>query len=111
VENLASFIVHRLTHPASKFDVFLVADDEQVSTPEFVRRIARAMGRKPSILPFPLFALKPLFRVSGRSEASDSVAGSQEVDTSKALKTGWRPPLSLEEGLRNALQATGSSYT
>lgn len=109
VENLASFIVHRLTHPGSKFDVFLVADDEQVSTPEFVRRIAMAMGKKPLILPFPLFALKALFRGSGRSEASDSVAGSQEVDTSKALKTGWRPRLSLDEGLRNALQATGSS--
>ncbi len=109
VENLASFIVHRLTHPGSKFDVFLVADDEQVSTPEFVRRIAMAMGRKPRILPFPLFALKALFRMTGRSEASDSVAGSQEVDTSKAKKTGWRPPLSLDEGLRNALRATLSS--
>ena len=83
VENLASFIVHRLTHPGGKFDVFLVADDEQVSTPEFIRRIATAMGKKPRIVPFPLFALKALFRVSGRSEASDSVAGSQEVDTSK----------------------------
>ena len=111
VENLASFIVHRLTHPGSKFDVFLVADDEQVSTPEFVRRIAMAMGKKPRIVPFPLFALKALFRVSGRSEASDSVAGSQEVDTSKALKTGWRPPLSLDEGLRSALQTTGRVYT
>lgn len=107
VENLASFIVHRLTHPGNKFDVFLVADDEQVSTPEFVRRIATAMGRKARIVPFPLFALKTLFRLSGRSEASDSVAGSQEVDTSKALKTGWRPPLSLDEGLRNALRTAG----
>jgi UDP-glucose 4-epimerase len=100
VENLASFIVHRLTHPGGKFDVFLVADDERVSTPEFVRRIAKALGRKPRIVPFPLFALKALFRISGRSEASDSVAGSLEVDTSKALKTGWRPPFSLDEGLR-----------
>jgi UDP-glucose 4-epimerase len=107
VENLASFIVHRLTHPGGKFDVFLVADDEQVSTPEFIRRIAMAMGKKPRIVPFPLFALKALFRVSGRSEAGDSVAGSQEIDTYKALKTGWRPRLSLEEGLRSALQQRG----
>src|SRR5258708_7534924 len=109
VENLASFIVHRLTHPGSKFDVFLVADDEQVSTPEFVRRIAMAMGRKPRILPFPLFALKALFRMTGRSEASDSVAGSPEADTSKAKKTPSRPPLSLHQGLLNALRATLSS--
>jgi UDP-glucose 4-epimerase len=110
VENLASFIVHRLTHPRGKFDVFLLADDEQVSTPEFVGRIAKALGKKSRIVPFPLFALKALFRIIGRSEAYDSVAGSLEVDTSKALKTGWRPQLSLDEGLRNALQATVSSH-
>src|ERR1035437_5277937 len=109
VENLASFIVHRLTHPGGKFDVFLVADDEQVSTPEFVRRIAKALGKKSRIVPFPLFALKALFRISGRSEAADSVAGSLEVDMSKAMKTGWRPPFSLDEGLRSALQTTGSN--
>jgi UDP-glucose 4-epimerase len=109
VENLASFIVHRLTHPGGKFDVFLVADDEEVSTPEFVRRIAKALGKKPRIVPFPLFALKALFRISGRSEAADSVAGSLEVDMSKAMKTGWRPPFSLDEGLRSTLRAIRSS--
>jgi UDP-glucose 4-epimerase len=102
VENLASFIVHRLTHPGSKFDVFLVADDEQVSTPEFVRRIAKAFGKKPRVAPFPIFALKALFSISGRSEASDSVVGSLEIDMSRALKTGWRPLHSLDEGLRRS---------
>jgi UDP-glucose 4-epimerase len=110
VGNLASFIVHRLTHQQGKFDIFLVADDEQVSTPEFIRRIAKALGKKSRIVPLPLFALKALFRLIGRSEAYDSVAGSLEVDTTKALKTGWRPQLSLDEGLRSALQTTGSSY-
>jgi UDP-glucose 4-epimerase len=109
VGNLASFIVHRLTHQQGKFDIFLVADDEQVSTPEFVRRIAKASGKKSRIVPLPLFALKALFRISGRSEAADSVAGSLEVDMSKAIKTGWRPPFSLDEGLRSALHAPRSS--
>jgi UDP-glucose 4-epimerase len=109
VENLASFVVHRLSHPAGKLEVFLVADDEQVSTPEFVRRIAKVLDKKSRIVPLPLFALKALFRISGRSEAADSVAGSLEVDMSKAMKTGWRPSFSLDEGLRSALQTTGSS--
>jgi UDP-glucose 4-epimerase len=110
VGNLASFIVHRLTHQQGKFEIFLVADDEQVSTPEFVRRIAKALGKKSRIVPLPVFALKALFGISGRSESADSVAGSLEVDTSKALKTGWRPQLSLDEGLRSTLRATRSSY-
>jgi UDP-glucose 4-epimerase len=104
VENLASFVVHRMAESRGSFDVFLVADSEHVSTPEFVRRIASASGKKSRIVPFPLLSLRAIFRLSGRSEASDSVVGSMKIDTSKALKTGWRPPLSLDEGLRLALQ-------
>jgi UDP-glucose 4-epimerase len=103
VENLASFVVHRMTQSRGSFDVFLVADDEHVSTPQFVRRIASALGKESRIVPFPLSPLRAVFRLTGRSEASDSVVGSMQIDMSRALKTGWRPPLSLDEGLRMAL--------
>ena len=106
VGNLASFILHRLTHQQGKFDTFLVADNEQVSIPEFVRRIAKALGKNSRIVPLPLFALKTLLRFSGRPEAVDSLAASMEVDMSKAMKTGWRPPFTLDDGLRSALIAT-----
>jgi UDP-glucose 4-epimerase len=106
VANLASFVVHRLTHPGCKFNIFLLTDNEDISTPEFVRRIGNALGKKSRVVPFPLFALKTLFRVIGRSEAAESVAGSLEVDVSKALETGWRPEVSLDQGLRSALQAS-----
>jgi UDP-glucose 4-epimerase len=108
VGNLASFVVHRLAHPGRKFDIFLLADDEVVSTPEFVRRIGDALGKKSRIVPFPPFALKASFRIIGRPEMAVSVAGSLEVDMSKAMLTGWRPPFSLNEGLRSALQPTRS---
>jgi UDP-glucose 4-epimerase len=103
VENLVSFIVHRLAHQQNKFDIFLVADDEQVSTPEFVRRIAKALGKNPLMVPLPLVALKSLLRISGRVEAVDSVVGSMELDLSKAWQTGWRAPLTMDCCLRNAV--------
>jgi nucleoside-diphosphate-sugar epimerase len=106
VENLASFIVHRLANPGGKFDVYLLADEEQVSTANFVARIARALGKRSRLVPLPLFALRASFYVTGRLEAFDSVARSLEIDISKSLETGWSPPLSLDEGLRNALHAT-----
>ena len=108
VENLASFILHRLAHPGDSFKVFLVADEQGVSTLDFVGRIAGALHKKARIAPFPLFALKALFGIVGRPEAYDSVAGSLEIDMSEALKTGWRPPLDLDEGLRRALQPSRS---
>jgi UDP-glucose 4-epimerase len=104
IENLSSFIVHQLAHPGGKFDLFLLADNEQVSTPEFVRLVARTIGKEPRIVPIPLFLLNALFTICGRFEAYNSVVGSMEVDTSKALNTGWRPQFSLQEGLRRTLQ-------
>ena len=53
VENLNSFIVDRLVKADRGFDVFLVADAEQVSTPEFIRRLAKAAGTTSRLLPLP----------------------------------------------------------
>jgi UDP-glucose 4-epimerase len=106
VQNLAGFILERLSHPDNKFDVFLVADDEQVSTPEFIRRIAKAAGKSARLFSMPESVLSALFKISGRPEARDSVIGSLELDISKAASTGWRPGVALDEGLRLAIGAS-----
>jgi UDP-glucose 4-epimerase len=103
VQNLASFLSNRLSFGDGKFDVYLVADREQISTPEFVSRIANAMGKRAHILPIPIKALELLLRLKGRPEARDSLVGSMEVDTSKAASTGWSPEFTMDEGLRMAL--------
>ena len=103
VENLASFVSRRLQRPSGEFDVFLVADAEQVSTPEFVRRLARAAGTKPRLFSVPTSLLSGLLALTGRTDAHDSLIGSLELDISKATSTGWRPEVTLDEGLERAL--------
>jgi UDP-glucose 4-epimerase len=103
VENLASFIVHRLSHTDNKFELFLLADKEQVSTPDFIRRLAMAAGIGPRLFPMPTSVLSALLRISGQADAHESVLGSLELNTSRAAATGWRPPVSLDEGLRHAM--------
>ncbi|MGH6711505.1 MAG: NAD-dependent epimerase/dehydratase family protein [Bradyrhizobium sp.] len=103
VENLTSFILHRLSQPAGKFDIFLVADEEQVSTPEFIRRLASAAGRSPRLFSMPPRLLSALLQATGRKEIRESLLGSLELDLSKAASTGWRPQVTLDEGLRLAL--------
>ncbi|KJC50680.1 UDP-glucose 4-epimerase [Bradyrhizobium sp. LTSP885] len=106
-QNLASFVLYRLAHPAGAFDVFLVADSEQVSTGEFIERLARAARTSPRLFWLPTPLLSTLLKASGRKEANDSLLGSLELDLSKAAGIGWRPAISLDEGLRLALnQAT-----
>jgi UDP-glucose 4-epimerase len=103
VQNLSSFIAFRLARPAPKFDVFLVADNEQVSTPEFIRRLATAAGVKPRLFPTPTSLLDALLAVSGRFDTRQSLIGSLQLDISKAASIGWRPPYALDEGLSLAL--------
>lgn len=103
VENLTSFILQRLTHADRKFDVFLLADAEQVSTAEFVKRLATAAGATSRLFPIPTSVLSALFKMSRQLDAHDSLIGSLELDVSKAASTGWRPKITLDEGLRLAI--------
>jgi UDP-glucose 4-epimerase len=105
VQNLSSFIVRRLAHPdpASNFEIFLIADKEQVSTPEFIKRLAKAAGKRPRLIAIPQALLSSMFWIIGRQDTHDSLIGSLELNVSKAIATGWRPEVSLEEGLRLAL--------
>jgi UDP-glucose 4-epimerase len=101
IDNLTSFVQHRLDTPnSSQFEVFLLADNEQVSTPEFVRLLARAYARPARLFPVPL----PLLRVPmNYLGLTDALIGSLEMDVGKAKATGWHCPLTLAEGLSRAV--------
>ena len=107
VQNLSSFILRRLAYPdpASNFEIFLVADKEQVSTPEFIERLARASGKSPRLFGMSPELLGSLLGLVGRQDTHDSLIGSLELNVSKAIATGWQPEVSLDEGLRLALAA------
>jgi UDP-glucose 4-epimerase len=105
VQNLVSFIASRLSGATEGFDIFLVADEEQVSTPEFFRRLAKAGGGKARLVPAPAPLLSALLALGGRPDARQSLIGSLELNIAKALSTGWRPPLTMDEGLRLAFSA------
>ena len=64
VQNLVSFIANRLSDADGKYEVFLLADDEQLSTPEFVRKIAAAAGKPARLVPMPETALRMLLKMS-----------------------------------------------
>ena len=103
IENLISFIQLRLSASASsKFETFLVADNEQVSTPDFIRELARASARPARLLPVPIRLLRLPMNYLG---LSDTLFGSLEVDVGKATATGWQCPLTMAEGLSRAVSS------
>lgn len=79
-----------VTHPAAAGQVFLVADGDDLSTPELLRRVARALGRKAWLLPFSPALLRLAARVAGRPGIYERLCGSLQVDAGKARKLlGW----------------------
>lgn len=106
VGNLVSFIEHQLEHPQNGFEIFQVADSQQVSTPEFIYHLGAALGVSARLIPVPQSLLKLLFDLTGRPEAYDSVARSMVIETRKALSTGWYPPFSLADGLSRTVTAS-----
>jgi nucleoside-diphosphate-sugar epimerase len=104
IDNLVDFILTCLEHPAAANETFLVSDGEDLSTPDLIRRMARAMNRPARLLPVPTFVLKAVAAMLGRCGMAQRLCGSLQVDISKSRQLlGWNPPFSVDEGLKRAV--------
>lgn len=100
VGNLADAILACLAHPAAAQRTFLVSDGDDISTPELVRRLARALGHRPRLLPVPVVLLRAAGVLSGRRATIERMVGSFSVDSGAIRATlGWAPTFAVEAGL------------
>ncbi len=103
--NLVDVIRLCITHPNAAGKTFLVSDGDDVSTPELVRRIAGALGRRPFLLPVPVSWIKWAGCFLGKQAAVDRLLGSLCVDISALREElGWTPPYSMQGGLEATAQ-------
>ena len=101
VWNLVDFIVRCIDHTEAAGQTFLVADSEDVSTSDLLRKLAGAAGKPSRLFWLPAPLLKVGATVIGKRGIYDRLFDSLQVDVSHARRTlGWVPPLSLDEGLR-----------
>ncbi len=100
LDNLLDLIDAALAHPAAAGGVFLLRDQEEISTAELARRIAAALGRPSRLLPCPPGLLRLAARLAGRAGAADRLLSSLRVDDRATReRLGWRPRVGLAEGL------------
>ncbi len=98
--NLADALRRAMVHAAAAGRTYLVRDSEDVSTAGLVRRIRRALGRPPRLVPVPAGALRAALVATGRRAAADRLLGSLAVDASRVNRElGWTPPYTLDQGL------------
>src|SRR5882724_10014606 len=99
VGNLVDAIARCVEHPAAR-GAFLLSDEESVSTPELVSRIARALGRPARLVATPPVLLRVAGMIAGRRDEIRRLTGSLVVDSSRARRLlDWRPPYTLDAGL------------
>jgi nucleoside-diphosphate-sugar epimerase len=107
--------IERAAAPGAAGGVFNVADDEAVSTPELIRLVAAAAGRKARLWTAPRWSLG---LAAGCGDAASALGIRTGVDSyslrrleeslevsNRALRaaTGWRPGATLADGLRLTL--------
>lgn len=103
VDNLVDLLVCCLTHPAAVGEVFLASDGEDLSTSGLIHRLAAAMGKPARLLTVPVWLLRGMAGALGGRSAAQRLLDSLQLDASKArMVLGWRPPVSVDEGLRRA---------
>src|SRR5712691_2369296 len=99
VENLVDAIMICATHPQAAGKTYLLRDNEDVSTAQLLKRLARAMHRPARLWPFPPAALRFVAQLLGMSAEAERLLDSLQVEDSKIRKElGWKPSFSVDEG-------------
>lgn len=101
LDNLVDFIVTCLDHPAAANQIFLVADGEDISTADLLRRMAAALKVPARLIPVPQNLLEVSLKLIGKNALARRLCGSLRLDISKAETVlDWHSPLSVNEGLQ-----------
>lgn len=106
VQNLVDLITSCIDHPKAANQIFLVSDDEDVSTSDLLRRLGNAANKPTRLINFPVGLIRFIAKLAGKESAVDRLTGSLQVDITHTKETlNWSPPLTLNEGLRSCFQS------
>jgi nucleoside-diphosphate-sugar epimerase/lipopolysaccharide/colanic/teichoic acid biosynthesis glycosyltransferase len=103
LDNLVSLILlcaDRERSPQAANQVFVVADEQDVSTTTLLRKVAQAAGCPSRLLSVPAWLLRAGARLLGKRAVADRLLGNLQVDATKACTLlGWRPVVTMEQQL------------
>lgn len=106
VGNLCDAILQSLRHPAAAGRSFLLSDGPPLSTPDLLRRLGTALGRKPVLIPVPVALLRMAASLVGRREDFLRLCDSLCVDDSGfRMALTWRPRYTTQDGLAATVAA------
>jgi len=98
--NLVDALMRAATAPQAAGKTYLVRDPEDLSTPELIARLRRALGRPARLIPCPTGLLRAAALLAGRAAAADRLIGTLTLDDSRIRHDlAWQPPHGTDAGL------------
>lgn len=111
VRNLVDLIENCATNPAAKNQIFNASDDQDVSTTDLLKLIARSMNKKARLVKIPLGVLKLGGQIIGKPRAYDGLCSSFQLDiTNTKQKLDWTAPFSLQDEIATTTAWFESEY-
>ena len=109
LDNLVDFIAlcaDREKSPKAANEVFLISDNEDVSTSQLLRKVAKAQKSQIWLIPVPVGLMAFAARLLGKRALANRLFGSLQVDSSKARDLlGWKPVVTMDEQLEKMAKA------
>ena len=108
LENLVDALILCAIHPAAAGQTYLVGDGQDISTPDLLRKLSSVMGRSARLFPCPIVLMRLSGQLLGKSDQISKLVGSLQIDSSKIRRElGWKPPFTLDEGLKATVSDKG----
>ena len=106
LDNLIDLLSVCINHPNAANQIFLVSDDEDLSTTQLLKKMGNVFNKRAMLLPVPVGLLNTVAKLAGKTKVAKQLLGSLQVDIQKTKSLlGWSPPISVDEGLRKTVGA------
>ena len=104
IENLADFIWNCITSENISNDIFLISDDQDISTSNLLIKIANVMNKKNKLFYLPNKLMYLILLLTGNKRIYEKLYLSLNINISKAKKTlGWKPKIKLDMGIKKTI--------
>ncbi|PJZ70257.1 hypothetical protein CH373_12425 [Leptospira perolatii] len=98
VRNFCESILFCTKNTSTDNRIFHVSDSS-LSTPDLIRILAKGLGLKVRLFPFPISLLVWIGKITGTSSAVERLVGSLEVNSEELKSLGWNPVIPIEDEL------------
>jgi nucleoside-diphosphate-sugar epimerase len=100
IDNLVSFIITCTLHPKAANEIFIISDDDNLSTTQLLKKIATAFNKKVLLLPVPVSWMIFVAKLLGKEADAVRLFSSLAVNSSKARDLlDWHPVTTIDEQL------------